>query len=402
MKKGRDVASVRAFIKSHAAQRLVLALLFFSAFQAGAATDTVPVTLRAISVAPETFASLLPSGLCTNALDSATMRRLDSAIGQGKAKKVELVQKSVKCGEEEQISGRIKEINEEEGMSQIGFKGNLLLAKAESQPGYSVKVQLMWTDLGSVDGPTQRHGEKLMRREKTLDTAVFVQPGANALLGVLPASPTDGNRNELVIILTVGGAPAAKTGFGAPAAKAKAGGDGPSVGRSCTVELFALPAGSKDQPDVAALQQMRANPKAKVTEMRLLGVVDAPCNGQAITELFYFTAPGETAAREVGFRLMATPGTNESEIVFQYVTLVSPYTSADYKRAASDRGGKNAKPEDFFTKYAPHIVEARFVSKVQNTGMPVVVPLTITTDQNRENDAAKAPVFFALVSTVAW
>jgi len=97
----------------------------------------------------------------------------------------------------------------------------------------------------------------------------------------------------------------------------------------------------------------------------------------------------------------ATPGTSESEIVFQYATLVSPYTSADYKCAASEREGKNAKPDDFFMKHAPHIVEARFEAKVQNTRTPVVVPLTIKTDENRESDAAKAPGFFALVSSVA-
>ena len=388
-------------MKTHTTQRLALLLLVLSAFPVEAATDVVPVTLRAISMAPEALASLLPSGLSTNALDSATIRRLEAAIGQGKAKKIELVQKSVKCGQEEQISSRIKEINDEDGTSQkVGFMGSLLLAKADPGSGYSAKVQLMWRDPGSVDGPTQRRGEKLMRRVKALETAVAIQPGASTLLGVLPASPTDGNRNELLIILTVGGAPVAKTGFGAPAAKT--GGDGPSVGRCCTVELFALPAGTKVQPDVAALQQMRANPKAKVTEMRLLGVADTPCNGQAVSELYYFTAPGQTEAREVGFRLMATPGTNESEIVFQYATLVSPYASADYKRAASDRGGKNAKPDDFFMKYAPHIVEAHFESKIQYTGTPVVVPLTIKTDQNRAGDAAKAPVFFALVSSAAW
>lgn len=383
--------SVRVCRKKHAALRLTFSLLLLSAFHAEAATDKVSVTLRAISMAPEAFASLLPSGLSTNTLDSVTMRRLETAIGLGKAKKVELVQKSVERGQDVQINGHIKEIDEEGGMSQVGFMGNLSLAKVENQAGYSVKVQLMWREPGSVEGPTQRRGEKLMRREKTLETTVVIQPGASTLLGVLPASPTDGNHNELLIILTIGGASAAKVG-----------GDGPSVGRSCAVELFALPVGTKDQPDVAALQQMRANPKTKVAEMRLQGMVDAPCTGQAVKELFYFTAPGETESRHVGFRLSATPGTNESGIVFQYTTLVVPYTSADYKRAASDKGRKNSKPDEFFLKYAPHIVEACFEAKVPNTGAPVVVPLTIKADENRENDAAKASVFFALVSSVAW
>ena len=362
-----------------------------SAFHEEASTDKVPVTLRATSMAPEAFASLLPSGFSTNTLDSVTMQRLEMAVGQGKAKKVELVQKTVKCGQEEQISSHSKEIYDEEGrMFQVGFMGNVSIAKVEPQFGYLAKVRLMWNDPGSVDGPSQSRGEKLMRRVKALETAVVIQPGASTLLGVFPACPTDGNRNVLLVILTVGGAPAAK-----------AGGVRPAVGRSCVVELFALPAGSKDQPDVAALQRMRSNPKAKVAEMRAQGVVDTPCTGQADTELSYFTGPGQTEFREVGFHLWATPGTNESEIVFEYTTLVSPYTSADFKRAASERGGKNAKPDDFFMKYAPHIVAARFESKVQNTGTPVVVPLTIKTDENREGDAAKAPVFFALVSSVA-
>lgn len=305
--------SAWGFTRMNTVQRLAVSLILLSAFHAKAAADTVPVTIRAVSMAPEAFASLLPAGVDTNILDAVTMRHLETAIGLGKAKRVELVQKSVTCGQEEQFSNRIKEINGDDGMYKTGFTGSLALDRVESQLGYSAKVRLSWNDPGSADGPSQRRGEKLMRRVKTLETSVFVQPGATALLGVLPACPTDGNRNELLVILTVGGAPGTK-----------AGGGGPSVGRSCAVELFALPVGSKGQPDVAALRGMRSNPKAKLAEMSLQGVVDAPCAGQADTELLYFTAPGQTTMREVGFRLAATPGTNESEVIFQYTTLVFP------------------------------------------------------------------------------